>query len=239
MTIRSVSDLGSVLSIWGHPDDEAYLAAGIMAMAVRDGHQVVCVTATKGDGGSQDPDRWAPAEMAAIRERELRACLDVLGVEDHRWLGYLDGQCDSADAGEAIARIVTILEEVRPDTILTFGPDGFSDHPDHKVVSQWVTAACRQVSDRGGRIQLHYVTQTPEWVAEWAEPWREVGAFPPSHPHTTPATGLSIEIVLPVDVVKLKMAALAEQPSQTSTVRNLLGETTYTTSFSIERYRAA
>lgn len=239
MTIRSASDLGSILSIWAHPDDEAYLAAGIMAMGAAAGHRVVCVTATKGEGGSSDPDRWSPAEMACVRERELRACLDVLGIEDHRWLGYLDGDCANADLDGAVASIVEILDEVRPDTVLTFGPDGFSDHPDHKMVSQWVTAACRQVNDRGGRIALHYVTQTSAWVAEYAEPWRAIGAFPPSRPLTTPNADLSIEIVLPDDVVKQKMDALAQQHSQTTAPRRLLGETIYTTSFSIERYRPA
>ncbi len=239
MTVQSTSALGSVLSIWAHPDDEAYLAAGIMTMATGSGQSVVCVTATKGEGGSSDPDQWSAAEMAGIRERELRACLDVLGVDDHRWLGYIDGECEHVDADEAVASIVAILDEVRPDTVLTFGPDGFSDHPDHRTVSHWTTTACRQFNDSGGRCRLHYVTQTPEWIADYAATWRSIGAFPPSHPVPTATADLSIEIVLPPDVVDRKMRALAEQRSQTAAPRQLLGDAVYTTSFSIERYQAA
>src|ERR671922_141060 len=41
-----MDDLGTILGVWAHPDDEAYLSAGLMARAVRNGSRVVCVTAT-------------------------------------------------------------------------------------------------------------------------------------------------------------------------------------------------
>ena len=54
-------DLGTVLSVWAHPDDETYLCGGLMADAVRRGNRVVCVTATRGELGSPDEERWPPA----------------------------------------------------------------------------------------------------------------------------------------------------------------------------------
>ena len=56
--------LGTILSIWAHPDDEAFLAGGIMAMAVDEGSRVVCVTATRGEAGSTDPERFPPHLIA-------------------------------------------------------------------------------------------------------------------------------------------------------------------------------
>ena len=47
--------LGVVLGIWAHPDDEAYLSAGLMALARRAGNRVVCVTMTPGEHGTDDP----------------------------------------------------------------------------------------------------------------------------------------------------------------------------------------
>src|SRR5687767_15747549 len=44
-----VAGLGTVLGIWAHPDDEAYLSGGLMAMARDHGSRVVCVTATRGE----------------------------------------------------------------------------------------------------------------------------------------------------------------------------------------------
>jgi LmbE family N-acetylglucosaminyl deacetylase len=240
MTIRSAAELGTVLSIWAHPDDEAYLAAGIMASAVRAGNRVACVTATKGEAGSPDPERWSAADMAAIRERELAACLAVLGVTEHRWLGYEDGTCADVELDEAADAIAAILEEVQPDTVLTFGPDGFSDHPDHRAVSTWVAEACRRVGGRtaGAGVRLHHVIQTPSWIDEFAGPWRELGAFPPEFPPCTAPDELSIEIELPPDVVAQKMRALAEQPSQTAGPLAELGADLYTRSFEVERYRS-
>ncbi|HLZ38595.1 MAG TPA: PIG-L family deacetylase, partial [Mycobacteriales bacterium] len=47
-----VADLGTILGIWAHPDDEAYLSAGLMAIARGAGSRVVCATATRGELGS-------------------------------------------------------------------------------------------------------------------------------------------------------------------------------------------
>jgi LmbE family N-acetylglucosaminyl deacetylase len=236
MTIRSAEELGTVLSVWAHPDDEAYLAAGIMALAVGGGQRVVCVTATKGEAGSPDPDRWTPTQMAEIRERELYACLEVLGVEEHRWLGYVDGTCDQVDLDQGASAIEAIIDDVQPDAVLTFGPDGYTDHADHKAISAWVTEGHRRARARGAHGRLHYVTQSPSWFDEWAGPWRQLGAFPPSMPPCTPVGQLSIEIELPAVVSAQKMRALAQQESQTTGVRAELGADFYEQSLNVERY---
>jgi LmbE family N-acetylglucosaminyl deacetylase len=237
-TIRSVDQLGTVLSIWAHPDDEAYLAAGIMSMAAANGQRVVCITATKGEAGSPDPDRWTPTQMAAVREQELYACLDVLGVEEHRWLGFVDGTCDRVPLDEAATDLAAIIDEVVPDTIVTFGPDGFTGHPDHAAVSRWVTEAHRRSRQRGSRARLHQVVQTPRWIDDCVGPWRRLGAFEPHLPPTVPPEDLSIEIVLPTDVMDRKLRALDAQQSQTPEVRAALGDDLYRRSLDVERYRA-
>jgi len=53
---RSDGDLGTVLGVFAHPDDEAYLAGGLMATAVDAGRRVVCITATRGELGFPDDD---------------------------------------------------------------------------------------------------------------------------------------------------------------------------------------
>jgi len=82
------SDLGTVLGVWGHPDDEAYLASGLMALAVREGRRVACLTATRGEAGFPDLEVLSEAErrsMAAERDtndRYLAAYLsDRIGAE--------------------------------------------------------------------------------------------------------------------------------------------------------------
>lgn len=155
------AELGDILGIWGHPDDEAWLTAGLMMDAVLAGRRVTCVTATKGEAGFPADDPRSEAERMAVRSAELAASLAALGVTDHRWLGYRDGHCaDEADA-EVAARLASIIDEVRPDTVLTFGPDGGTGHPDHIAACRWTTQAVRLCGDSG--IRLLYAAKTPWW----------------------------------------------------------------------------
>ena len=59
-----------------------------MAMARDPGSRVVCVTATRGEFGTSDPEAWPPVRLAAERAVELARSLEILGVTEHRWLGY-------------------------------------------------------------------------------------------------------------------------------------------------------
>src|SRR5258705_289102 len=111
-----VSSLGTILGVWAHPDDETYLSAGLMASAVRNGQRVVCVTATRGEAGSWDEERWPSDRMGAIREQELNECLSILGVSEHHWLDYIDAECADVDPREAIDRVAAFIDDVRPDT---------------------------------------------------------------------------------------------------------------------------
>ena len=89
----TIGDVGSVLGVWGHPDDEAYLSAGLMALAVDAGRRVVCVTATAGEAGFPDDDARSVDARVAVRQAEMAASLAELGVAEHHWLGYGDGRC--------------------------------------------------------------------------------------------------------------------------------------------------
>ncbi|MEA2508479.1 MAG: N-acetyl-D-myo-inositol-2-amino-2-deoxy-alpha-D-glucopyranoside deacetylase, partial [Actinomycetota bacterium] len=151
-----MSALGTILSVWAHPDDETYLCAGVMAQAVDEGNRVVCVTATRGEAGSQDEERWPLATLGAVREEELRAALAALGITEHEWLDYPDGGCDQIPQEEAVIKLGALFDEVQPDTVLTFGPDGMTGHPDHKAISGWTTAAFEQAAKPGA--SLYYAT---------------------------------------------------------------------------------
>ena len=61
-----ISALGTIMGIWAHPDDEAYLSSGLMAAARRRGDRVVVVTATAGEHGTDDPATWPPASDRAV-----------------------------------------------------------------------------------------------------------------------------------------------------------------------------
>lgn len=205
-------DLGTMLVVGAHPDDETFLAGGLMVRGVREGHRVVCVTATRGEAGSLDPVRWPPERMGEIREQELRACLDVLGVREHHWLDYIDGTCHEVAAEEGTARIAAFLEEVQPDSVLTFGPDGMTGHLDHKSVCTWTTGAFAAAAKPGAR--LYYATQTPEWAEIYLPMMEPFNVFGPGTPPITPVEELAIHFPLPDDLREIKSRAIEQQISQ-------------------------
>jgi LmbE family N-acetylglucosaminyl deacetylase len=140
MTVPDASDvghlprIGTLLGIWAHPDDEAYLSSGLMSRVRNHGGRVVVVTATRGERGTDDPARWPPARLRVVRERELRASLAEVGVHEHHWLSHDDGELDGVPICRAPPSSC-LDREVAPDVIVTFGPDGMTGHADHRAIS--------------------------------------------------------------------------------------------------------
>ena len=232
-----MEELGTILGVWAHPDDETYLAAGLMARAARDGSRVVCVTATKGEGGSWDEKRWPSETMGEVRARELLSSLDILGVKEHHWLDYLDGACADVPAGEAVAKVATIMTDADPDTVLTFGPDGMTGHPDHKAVSAWTTGAFRLVAKPGAR--LYYATTTPDWAKEFVPRFNKFNVFEAGLPPVTDPKDLAINYELPPDLLQLKLRAIEEHVSQVEYMLRYFGEDFFREAHKMEAFRLA
>lgn len=229
-----VKALGTILGVWAHPDDEAYLSGGLMAIARDQGARVVCVTATRGELGTPHPEAWPPERLAETRTGELTRCLEILGVTEHHWLDYRDGQCASADQGRAVARLADLITEVRPDTVLTFGPDGITGHPDHQTVSAWTTAAFRTAGPPAAR--LLYSTYSDRRTERWAELNNRLAIFAPGYPIFTPADRLAVDLVLDPATAARKARALAAQETQTTELIAMLGLERYTSWVSDESF---
>jgi LmbE family N-acetylglucosaminyl deacetylase len=209
----TAGDLGSILGVFAHPDDEAYLAGALMAVAADAGRRVVCITATRGELGFPDHDPRSLDERKAIREAELRACLDVLGVREHAWLDYPDSGCAAVPVEEPAARLRALVDEMRPDTVLTFGPDGGTYHDDHIAVGHWTSIACRTASSTP---RLLYATNTPEWIQRWeaAVAMDGVMMIDGLAPPTTPADELAVHFVADDELAERKARALRCQATQ-------------------------
>jgi LmbE family N-acetylglucosaminyl deacetylase len=220
----SPSRLGTILSIWAHPDDETYLAGGLMAAARAQGQRVVCVTASAGEHGTDDPTVWPPERLGRVRAWEAAAAMAVLGVGEHHIVGLPDGAlADESEAGIAMAG--ALIDEVDPDTILTFGPDGITFHPDHIAVHEWVTTAWRR---RGHRARLLYATTTTDFVERFRDDFEEWGAYmTDERPTGVPAERLAVHVQLQEADLDQKLTALRALATQTSGLMAMVDPDTY------------
>jgi len=142
-----------LMAVLAHPDDESLGVGGTLAKYASEGVDVFLLTATRGDGGRYhghrpgDDQHPGAVALANIREKELRAAAAVLGVRDVSVLDYRDQHLDRASPREVVAGVAGHLRRVRPDVVVTFGPDGAYGHPDHIAISQFTTAAIVAAAD--------------------------------------------------------------------------------------------
>jgi LmbE family N-acetylglucosaminyl deacetylase len=224
----------TLLGVWAHPDDETYLSAGLMQRVARTGGRVVCITATHGEHGTDDPDRWPPARLAAHRAVELEAALAHLGVHEHWFLDHADGACATVPPAPAVAALAAAIDEVRPDLVVTFGPDGITGHPDHVAVSRWTTDAWIESGQQGALV---YATTTGAFARRHAALHERLGLFPPGYPRPAGDDELLFEVQLDVDELRRKRAALAAHASQTDSLVLAMGEAAFTRWWATESFR--
>jgi LmbE family N-acetylglucosaminyl deacetylase len=218
------SELGTILSIWAHPDDETYLAGGIMAAARDHGRRVVCVTATSGEHGTADPSVWPPERLGRVRRWEAAAAMAILGVTEHHVLGYRDGGLRHDDR-EAIEEIGRLIDDVRPDTIVTFGADGMTFHPDHIAIHRWVTAAWWE---RDCAARLLYATTSTEFLDRFRDDFEKWDMYmTDERPTGVPSSQLSVHGRLDGIDLDRKLTALRAMATQTAGLIGLLGEHDY------------
>ncbi|MCI0395636.1 MAG: PIG-L family deacetylase [Chloroflexi bacterium] len=138
-----------LMCVLAHPDDESLATGGILAKYAASGVQTHLIMATRGERGWFGPaaDYPGPQALGRLRQAELRAAAQVLGLREVVFLDYHDGELDRADHAEAIAKIVTHLRRVQPDVVVTFDPNGMYGHPDHIAISQLTTTAVMAAAD--------------------------------------------------------------------------------------------
>lgn len=158
-----MNDRPGILSIFAHPDDETFRPGGTLALLARRGVRVQVLTATRGQAGScGDPPLCSPEELPAMREAELRCACKTLGLQPPILLDYQDGQLSQADPEKMISEILAAIHEVRPQMMLTYGPDGVSGHPDHIAIGRFAAEAFRRAAD----VVALYVIAVPRLLAK-------------------------------------------------------------------------
>jgi N-acetyl-1-D-myo-inositol-2-amino-2-deoxy-alpha-D-glucopyranoside deacetylase len=179
----SERDGSRLLLVHAHPDDESIGTGATMAKYAAEGAGVTLVTCTLGELGEVIPAGLA--HLAADREDrlgeyrigELAAACAALGVTDHRFLGGPGRWRDSgmmgletnnapgcfwqADLDEAAADLLAVIDEVRPQVLVSYDSNGLYGHPDHIQAHR---VARRAFELAGGQVSKFYATAVPKSV---------------------------------------------------------------------------
>lgn len=127
-----------LLVILAHPDDESFPLGGTLAKYAAQGVQITLVCATRGEKGIPG---LSLNETARIREAELRAAAEKLGIAEVRFLNLVDGEVAQVDENYIVSMLTNAMRRIRPAVVITFGPDGISGHTDHVTISRLATLA--------------------------------------------------------------------------------------------------
>jgi LmbE family N-acetylglucosaminyl deacetylase len=224
--------MSTLVFFHAHPDDECISTGGSMARAAAEGHRVVLVVATSGEHG-ESPEDLAPGESLADRRRaESHRAAVELGVDEVRWLGYIDsgmtgweqnqaeGAFWAAEVEVAGARLAEILREVEADVLVAYDWHGNYGHPDHVQVHRVGHEAARQA----GVTNVYEATMNRDEIREFfkmidvagdGQPFDPDGPADDGNPFGTPEA----ELTTKVDVsgyVSQKRRSIACHASQVS-----------------------
>ena len=140
----------TLVTVLAHADDEGPIAP-LLARYARQGVQVYMIVVSDGQAGAGQqghiprPEVGLTAEeLATVRGEEARCAAQALGLRVPILLGFPDGKLGdyAGDRGliyRATERIAEEFRRLRPDVVITWGPDGGTGHPDHRIVSSIVT----------------------------------------------------------------------------------------------------
>ena len=135
----------TILAVFAHPDDETLIGPLLSAYA-RKGVRAHLVIATNGDQGvSSHAGIPAGPALAKVRAKEAQCSSQALGIEAPILLGFEDGELGRFGLppweylGRLERELRDVLARLRPDVVITFGPEGAYGHPDHRLVGAVVT----------------------------------------------------------------------------------------------------
>lgn len=126
------TSMRKLLCVFAHPDDESFTSAGTIAKYVKAGWQVDLVCVTRGEAGQTGIyGDISKRELSEIRTKEMETAMEILGIASVTFLDYRDHKLSALNPGELEDKIYQSMHELKPDVVITFEPNGISNHPDH------------------------------------------------------------------------------------------------------------
>ncbi len=171
--MSEVSD--RLLVVVAHPDDETFGCGSLLAHSTAAGVPTVVACATRGEAGSPSPGRgFDGADMAQVREAELREAAGLVGVGRVELFDWVDSGMDgepipgslaATPVDDVAAVIVSLIDEVRPTVVVTL--DASDGHRDHAHIRDATLHAVQVSSWRPSGVYLHCLPQ--QLMRKWVE----------------------------------------------------------------------
>jgi N-acetylglucosamine malate deacetylase 1 len=157
-----------------HPDDEVIGCGGTIAKHVSTGDSVsVLILGEGATSRLEQRDRDAASAELSRLSRGAREAHAILGTTALTLLGFPDNRLDQTDLLDIIKVVEKFLDDVRPHVVYTHFPHDLNI--DHRIVSDAVQTACRQVpASQVEQVLLFEVASSTEWRMN-------APAFAPNH----------------------------------------------------------
>jgi LmbE family N-acetylglucosaminyl deacetylase len=212
-----------LLVVVAHPDDETFGTGSLIAHAAAQGTTVIVCCATRGEAGEDITGlTTSTAELAAVREGELREAAEILGVSDVVLLDFADSGMQgpmpanalaAVDIEDVIAPVAAVIADLQPDVVVTLDPVSIDDHRDHVRMGEATTTAFGRVAKPDAR--LYYWTIPCSLMVPWLNEMRSLQKLEAytdldiGKPDDELTTILDV-----VDVIETRRAAIAVHRTQ-------------------------
>ena len=130
-----LTKFNKLLVLFPHPDDEALTCSGLIQNFTHAGKKVVLYIFTMGERGNEGAK--LDLNLKKIREKESKRVAQILGIAKHVMFDFGDGQL-KAKREKLKTEVTRIIEEEKPDLIVTYDLSGIYGHPDHIVTTEIV-----------------------------------------------------------------------------------------------------
>lgn len=156
----------TLLAIFPHPDDETAVAEVLMKY-VRSGYKVQLMIATDGKDGTRVTKIPSGDSLGNLRKEETRCACKIMGIPAPMFLGIerLDTKIGVGryfrEHKRFLDTLKVLIPVIRPDIIITFGPDGDTHHSEHIVTGATITELLLQ-EGWVEKYPLYYVAWTKE-----------------------------------------------------------------------------
>ena len=184
----------TLLAVFAHPDDER-IVGPLLARYAREGHRVHLLIATDGSKGVTDHAGIPAGErLAQVRTAEARCAAERLGIEAPTIVGLEDGGLASfTNLGRLRTELTRLMSTLRPDAMVTIGPEGGTGHPDHRLVGNVATEVVQGVTE-GTPPALYYASL----------PTERMRSSPPAQPRYTPVPERYLTVQVPFTEADLR-----------------------------------